>query len=468
MIYNEFSNFSLEYPNIVHPLFAEDIHIKNKIMDLINYFKSKHYYNFSNIVNRIEDYKSILYTGNQTYDSNVNHQNIDDILGDINLLKFNNEDTTILDKFKQIFIFDCIFILAINNKDIAGKIIKEFQKYLGQDYYSISKKYDLLFQGKQADFNDDLLSNKLLEVFLNVQNYIKSEKEYTITFVATMSAVKSDLINALIGYELAVSNNGACIANYHSLPIPSKNVQLNLNGKTYSNITKETALKLTSNQTVTTDIFAYFNSIISEKKYSLIDTPEANNSISMQHKELAYYQLIKNETDILIYVFPVDKNATNDDIMFLDFIKKYAKYKKIIFVVTMMESCEEELDDIDTIIKNITDFIVSQGFEDVNVCPVSAKLSILLSKIHGNYTVTMSKKQILEFKTLCENFSTDYFNLSKYYKNVISTNFHHEYSLPIDIPESKINAYINSGIPCLQELINKKIEEVKEDDKNNT
>lgn len=440
----------IQYPNSKHPITDCDFNFKQQYFDIINYIYEKYFKSLTTVKARLERYKRILFRNDSEKVSQTIPTKVKFSLNEFN-------------KYKYVLIYDILFLFDIEKTGDYEKFIEYICENINAiDSQDLIQFANELFEGKLSRDYDNV-SKLMLNKFNTLRNYL-SKQNTKISFVATMSAGKSALINSIVGSEVALSQKAACTANiakYYSRPLKESKFQLLGNKHYYSDISSDRVLELGSHQLTPFHVLGYFSSVLAGEHCYLVDTPGANSSMNDDHKKVAYEQLSKTSTDILVYVFPVGHYATDEDLDYLNFIKNNAKHKKIIFVVSQVDTCTEDIDDISNIIENLKSFLESKGFNSPIICPVCAKGFLLMNRyMRGE---ELSKEEMRNFKRVVEDFQDEYYNLNNYYDSEFSTNndsFVNLNNFDIFSNEEFIKAYVNTGVIAFQKTLLKIIKEI--------
>ena len=193
------SQYTVYYPKIAHPLAKEKLDLKVKYVCLL-----KHYYELV----CANDFPTKVRIERFAYDF-IPSPSVSPIEFDVaakSVTKFK------IFSYRYIFLFDCIFILAGDDKQKAACIADKMKETIHKRYH---KKIDLLIDrmyqdnSKWSDFPQITL--EMQEAWNTYLEYINTS-EKSVIFTATMSAGKSTLINALIGREITNTKKAACTA----------------------------------------------------------------------------------------------------------------------------------------------------------------------------------------------------------------------------------------------------------------
>jgi GTPase SAR1 family protein len=439
------------YPQIEHPLLKESSNLKSDYVNLLEYYAHQCYGKNVIIDARISSLRKIL---------------LPDMVTDLSTeFDFKSVAKTILKthfslfrwffSYRYIFLFDSLLLLAPDN-EIAGNIICKSLKYLVSERHH--KKLDTMVEkmyANDASFAEhDFITHEMVDAWESVQNYQKASNK-NIVFTATISAGKSTLINALVGEELSFAKKAACTAtvvNVSSAPLQNRNFNIISNNGMFFNLNEQQVRSFTKTLDKPCKIVGHFNSLFGKIKVTLIDTPGVDSAQNLIHKDIARNELKYVNVDLLLYVIAVENYGATDDHIHLQFIKSQVKYKKILFIINMMDTCDLEDDSVEEIVNNVARYLRQMGFENPMVCPLSAKAGLLLKKLLIGYS--MSKNDLSSCDSFISEFCLSEMDLSKYYPVVHEAEIFS--SLKIKNQKEHVNliqAYISTGLPGLEKLI---------------
>ena len=224
------------------------------------------------------------------------------------------------------------------------------------------------------------------EDVINAFNLAKS-KEFEVNVVATMSAGKSTLINALLGKKLMPATQEACTATITKIHDNDKDnytaEAFDQNGEkviTYSNLTYNLMEELNSLPNVSKiDISGNIPFVTSEESsLVLIDTPGPNNARDKDHKVKTYNMLSESSKTLVLYILNAQQLAVEDDDNLLSHVADSMKIggrqsrDRFIFVINKMDEYWKDEDSVESAIQKVKDYLSDKGIENPNVYPLSA------------------------------------------------------------------------------------------------
>ena len=212
-------------------------------------------------------------------------------------------------------------------------------------------------------------------------------KEFEVNVVATMSAGKSTLINALLGKKLMPATQEACTATITKIHDNDKEnftaEAFDQNGKvvnTYSNLTYNLMEQLNSSPNVSKiDISGNIPFVTSEESsLVLVDTPGPNNARDKEHKVKTYNMLSESSKTLVLYILNAQQLAVEDDDNLLSHVAESMKIggrqsrDRFIFVINKMDEYWKDEDSVESAIQKVKDYLSDKGIENPNIYPISA------------------------------------------------------------------------------------------------
>ena len=222
---------------------------------------------------------------------------------------------------------------------------------------------------------------------INAFEHAKSS-DFEVCVVATMSAGKSTLINAMLGDKLMPSKQEACTAIITKIKdnddetgawqceVYDKDNHLT---ETHGNLSYDTMVRLNSDENVSV-IKAYGNiPFVSSEDVSLvlIDTPGPNNSRDPEHKRIQSEFLKKSSKSLVLYIMEGTFGSDDDNAL----LKRVAESMKVggkqskdrfIFVVNKMDDRRQEDGDTSQTLERICTYLKKHGISNPNLFPAAA------------------------------------------------------------------------------------------------
>ena len=326
----------------------------------------------------------------------------------------------------RVFVFDCFYIASYVDKDVIEKVYICFKQLLIRPKI-VEQTYKHWKRGKLRNLPPQLISHrKSIDKLL--QNGIKK-----ILVVATMTAGKSTLINALVGYRINRVKTTACTSKlcyiYNKLDSTSEIQIKQRKGayKLYRHIDE-------INKDDFSEICLHYNSSLSKTSICLIDTPGANYSGNLKHREITYNAIKSNDYDAIIYIINCTSFNTDDDANLRRFTMENTS-KPIIFVINKLDCLSPDDDSIPKFFDKLVE--ASNGeISKTNIVPMSAEYAFLL-RIGAK---SFSSYEKMRYSHLSNLFKLEYFDLKEYYQGS-------------KLSQRKNNELSKSGITILEHLL---------------
>ena len=229
---------------------------------------------------------------------------------------------------------------------------------------------------------------------------------FEVIVVATMSAGKSTVINALIGKELLHSANEATTATItrihdkDDLPFFSGNAygyKSELIAEAY-NIDAQTLREWNANPKIKMidlmgDIEALYND---EAELVIYDTPGPNNSQDDNHEALTMGVINDGGYGLILYVLNATQLGVNDDRSLLEKIKEAVgkdPNKEILFLLNKADCLDEEKGErLDQVVIRTKKYLTEVGFNNPIIIPTAANYALVLQKMLNKALLTRSEK----------------------------------------------------------------------------
>lgn len=229
---------------------------------------------------------------------------------------------------------------------------------------------------------------------------------FEVIVVATMSAGKSTVINALIGKELLHSANEATTATItrihdkDDLPFFSGSAysyqnsviaeQHQLDATTLKQWNADPAIKTID---IAGDIQALHNDAA---ELVIYDTPGPNNSQDDNHEALTMEVINDGNYGLILYVLNATQLGVNDDRHLLEKIHKTLQadpHKEILFLLNKADCLDEEKGErLDKVVINAEKYLTEIGFNQPTIIPTAAHYALILQKMLNKAPLTRSER----------------------------------------------------------------------------
>lgn len=268
---------------------------------------------------------------------------------------------------------------------------------------------DNVFKEIQKGPFDELRDIEIISAFEHAKS-----SDFEVCVVATMSAGKSTLINAMLGTKLMPSKQEACTAiitrikDCSSDDVPFKAEVYNKEDRlseTHEKLTYPIMERLNSNENVSVIQVTGNIPFVSSEDVSLIliDTPGPNNSRDARHKKVQSELLGKSSKALVLYIM-TGEFGTDDDNALLGRVAesmsvggKQSK-DRFIFVVNKMDDRKKEDGDTSQTLERVRSYLKTHGIANPNLFPASALPALNLRLIACGADVDEDTKDETEMK----------------------------------------------------------------------
>lgn len=332
-------------------------------------------------------------------------------------------------------------------KIIVDKIITDF--VLPKEHSEFLLKEFEAALGNQMSW-EDVLNSKQIRGFKRYLNLVRknisfvTKKPYNILISATMSAGKSTLINALVGKNVSLMQNMACTSKIHT--IISKPMEDGVTSE-YDhdlslNASREDLLSDNDdNKSSKITVGTYFNSELAGKRIILFDSPGVNSSENIEHTEISHQIIKSRRYQLMLYILNSTQLGTTDEEHHLEIVKERLGRAKIIFILNKADQLVSEDDSILNSIEGQRDFLISKGFKNPIICPVSSRAAYLVKKSKHE---DLSRLEQREMENYMDKFEQQ--SLSEYYEKQFKCS-------PITADNETDALFVNCGFAYLEKII---------------
>lgn len=264
----------------------------------------------------------------------------------------------------------------------------------GQDVEDKEFKIKKIFEEIQNGPFEELKSEDMKKAFLQAQN-----QEFPINVVATMSAGKSTLINALLGKKIMPASQEACTATISEIQDNDDDIfkakAFDKKGNLYAtsnDLDLDTMKDWNNNEKISKiEIQGNIPFVKADNvRLILMDTPGPNNSRDESHKETTMRTLQESSKTLILYVLNATQFAVNDDNKLLNMVADSMKVggkqskDRFIFVVNKLDDFNPEEDNVESTLNKVRKYLEDKGIENPNVYPASALVALNIRTILRN------------------------------------------------------------------------------------
>jgi predicted GTPase/CHASE3 domain sensor protein len=251
---------------------------------------------------------------------------------------------------------------------------------------------DDVFKEIQKGPFDDLRDAQLTNAFKHAKS-----SDFEVCVVATMSAGKSTLINAMLGTKLMPSKQEACTAIITRIKdistdnIPFRAEVYDQNDQlTYTHEKLNLAIMEGLNDDKNVSVIKVSGNIpfVSSDDVSLvlIDTPGPNNSRDPRHKKVQSELLGKSSKALVLYIMTGEFGTDDDNTLLKRVAESMAVSGKqskdrFIFVVNKLDDRKKEDGDTNQTLERIRSYLKSHGIANPNLFPAASLPALSLRMI---------------------------------------------------------------------------------------
>jgi len=227
--------------------------------------------------------------------------------------------------------------------------------------------------------------------------------------VGCMSAGKSTLVNALVGYPVNESRNEAttsCLLHIYNKLQPGGMTLFDENHGSFhqqENPDEEVEVPFTA-------VGLHFRSLLSDMDVCIIDTPGVNNSRDVQHGVITEQAIRRGHYDLLLFVADGRNAGTDDEKQLLEYVSTHCR-RPVLVAVNQLDLFDPRQDAISKTLEGYAEELREIGFSPLpTILPVSALTALWVKQpdeYESQLTVMMEKQSV-------SRFSHDFYDLPHY------------------------------------------------------
>lgn len=302
-----------------------------------------------------------------------------------------------------------------------------------------------------------------------------SKSEFEVSVVATMSAGKSTLINALLSKKLMPSKNESCTATVSKIKDADEEI---FTAKVYDKnlnlieVQPDLSYKIMQNLNANKDVSEIHIEgdipfvTADDMSLVLVDTPGPNNSRDENHKATTYRLLSESSKALVLYILNATQLAVDDDNSLLNNVAESMRVggkqskDRFIFVVNKIDSFRKGEDSVEETIEKVKKYLEDKGIKNPSIFPAAAlpALDIRTYLKYGDKTDEELEEEIqYQVRKLIKNEEK---HLEKYAPLTpsIRGKISNELAVTIDEENQYGEALIHTGIRSIEEYINMYVE----------
>ena len=310
---------------------------------------------------------------------------------------------------------------------------------------------------------DELRDPEILNAFQHAKS-----SDFEVCVVATMSAGKSTLINAMLGEKLMPSKQEACTAIITRIKdTDSEKWQAEVYDKenclleTQSDLTLEIMERL--NQTEKVSLIKANGNIpfvtAEDVSLVLIDTPGPNNSRDPEHRRVQSEFLGKSSKSLVLYIMEGTFGSDDDNALLqrvADSMSVGGKQSKdrFIFVVNKMDDRRKEDGQTEQTLERVRMYLKKHGIANPNLFPAAAlpALNIRLAEGGADLDEDTLDETELKVRKLNRNEDLHFEDFSPLPASILK-NMQHEVEKAAEDNDSYRQALIHTGVVSIEAAI---------------
>lgn len=322
-----------------------------------------------------------------------------------------------------------------------------------QDVEEVEKEVIKIFNEIQQGPVDKLKDQVIIDSFKQA-----TSAQFCINVVATVSAGKSTLINALLRKKLMPMAQMATTATIVRI-IASNSEYFSAIAKNQKdeevareeNISYETMKAWNSDERISSiDIYGPIPCVNNVgMRLVLIDTPGPNNSRDERHKAMTYGMLESSEKSLVLFVINATTEGTDDESALMDYVSECMKNggkqsrDRYIFAVNKLDTYNPENDSVAEVLAAVKKTLDKRDIVEPNLFPAAALPCLQIRDKE------IKKRELRSYESLIEE--SDEFKFDEYYQlnhlpvssRIRLENSNNEYS----------ETELHTGIPSIEEAI---------------
>lgn len=353
------------------------------------------------------------------------------------------------------------FIAAYNKDELEAVIDRKPAKETSDKEVLIDEVFKEIQQGPFAELRDTDI--------INAFQHAKSS-DFEVCVVATMSAGKSTLINAMLGTKLMPSKQEACtaiITKIKDVTASGTSWQAEVYNKdnkmieSHEELTYSTMERLNADENVSTIKINGNIPFVSSEDVSLvlIDTPGPNNSRDPEHKRVQSEFLSKSSKSLVLYIMEGTFGSDDDNTLLervaesMNVGGKQSK-DRFIFVVNKMDDRRKEDGDTKQTLDRIHSYLEEHGIKNPNLFPAAALPALNIRLINSGKEVDEDTLDETEMKVRKLN-RNETLHFEKYASLPLSISEHIDEKLKksIESEDKDAEALIHTGVVSIEAAI---------------
>ena len=308
-------------------------------------------------------------------------------------------------------VFDCFYLSEKTNRWLLEKSHIFLLRRIGGHFTEgVLEHIYGYFEGANNGGNipAELIKHRMDDIEFRIKPLKK------VLVVATMSAGKSTLINALIGNKINKVASTVCTNKVRLVYNKQLNegAMLECTGPRYVYTDNH---KIAQHDSVE-NACVHFQSILGNERLCLIDTPGVNFNGDHSHGEMTRNAVKANDYDVLLFVSNGTQFLTNDEATFLEYVIKTCK-KKMIFCLNQSDRFNSDDDSIHETLNIWKTALIKNGIQKTDIVTISAQWALLLRL--EEQRLDMTKSEQTELRYMKDDMRDSFYHLEQYCSNKV-------------------------------------------------
>lgn len=308
------------------------------------------------------------------------------------------------------FFFDCFYLTSLcGNTDAIQRQYEKISKYCNLlTKKALQRVYEYFKNGSPCErIPEQLLKHR------DVNLKFESAPLKKVLVVANVSAGKSTLINALVGYKLNKTATNACTKELCYIFGKPQNDGLTIKTRKEGLYLYDNSIGKYSSDNAAQIGVCFSFGLLQGKKICFIDTPGFNDVKNPERGAITEKAIRSNDYDVVLYVANAAYMGRDDEQHLLETIVQNTK-KPIIFVMNGLDKYKPSEDSIEESVKKYHDDIEKLGVRNPRIIPVSARAALLMRLSEGNL---LNDDDDFDLQIIKSKFHNDYYDLPRYAQN---------------------------------------------------
>lgn len=272
-------------------------------------------------------------------------------------------------------------LLSIAKEAEKQEIIITCEQIPAKEVEDKEQAIDCLFEDIKSGPFDELRQPDVVRAF-----ELAKSSDFEASVVATMSAGKSTLINALLCRRLMPARHEACTATITKIKdAVSDSFRATVYDKSgtpigfYPDLSYEIMEELNNSSISTIQVEGRIPFVNPDDvRLVLVDTPGPNNSRDLEHKAATYRLLSESSKALVLYILDGGSLGAEDDSNLLDYVAQSMSIggrqskDRFMFVVNKLDDYRKGTDNVVATMDKVKQYLSDKGIVNPNIFPAAA------------------------------------------------------------------------------------------------